>query len=120
MRLRGAVRYDWQVTADCEDAEGRPQLVPRLKDEDRPDRHGGAHRRVDDRREVGFRGRRVHEVGGRGVALALGRCLIVVANLGDGQDRQRNHDRDEASPHLDILVRKQGGVKEQTPNFRAS
>jgi IS1 family transposase len=50
---------------------------------------------------------------GHGVALALGpRSLVSVADLSEGQDRQRDRDRDEASPHTDILVRRQVGVKE--------
>ena len=71
-RPAGAVGDDWQGTADCQRAKGRTQLVPRLNDEDRPDRSGGAHRRGDDGREVGFRGRRVRELAGRSVALGLG------------------------------------------------
>ena len=35
--------------------------------------------------------------------------------LSEGQDRQRDHDGDQASPHTDILVRKHAGVKKQTP-----
>ena len=112
-RLAGTVRNEWRVRTDREDAEGGTQLAPRLNDEDRLERCGGANRRGDDCWEVGFRGRRVRELAGRGVALALGRwSLIIVADLSEGQDRQCDHDRDEASPHTDIVVRRQAGVKE--------
>jgi hypothetical protein len=42
--------------------------------------------------------------------------LAVVADLSESQDRQRDRDRDEASPHTDILVRRQAGVKESDAN----
>ena len=75
----------------------------------------GSDRRPDDRGQLGVRGRLWSDVGRRVVAvLRLGRVFTVVAESGQGQDRQRDRNQKATCPHPDIVESSRPSVKLQS------